>query len=172
MGTRAAQEGQFGDVIQPEAGSLSPSDAVNHSMRAGGGARSRPSSGGGAGGGWVLLCPLVFRSGLRDGTCSPASTLSANPSWEHPQTPPEVVPLRGARTMLTQWSASQAEVACQVCQRELRVGGAPRARPGQGSCCLLGRDSWTSSQMRGRERGLPAWEGSPPSLACAAPALR
>ena len=43
VGTLVAQEGQFGDVIQPESGGLSPSDAGNGSLRAGG-ARSRPSS--------------------------------------------------------------------------------------------------------------------------------
>ena len=60
VGTLAAQEGQFGDVIQPESGGLSPSDAGNHSLRAGGGARSHPSSGGGAGGGAFSFPPCVL----------------------------------------------------------------------------------------------------------------
>ena len=93
VGTLAAQEGQFGDVIQPESGGLSPSDTGNRSLRAGGGARSHPSSRGGAGG--------VFLQALGDGTCSPASTFSTDPTWEHPQTPPEGVPLRGTQGGVT-----------------------------------------------------------------------
>ena len=65
MGTLAAQEDPLGDVIQPESGGLSPSDAVNPGLRAGGGARSRPSSGGWGRKRARSLSPhVVFLSGL------------------------------------------------------------------------------------------------------------
>ena len=65
MGTLAAQEDLLGDVIQPESGGLSPSDAVNPGLRAGGGARSRPSSGGWGRKRARSLSPhVVFLSGL------------------------------------------------------------------------------------------------------------
>ena len=95
VGTLVAQEGQFGDVIQPESGGLSPSDAGNGSLRAGG-ARSRPSSRVGPEEGVSSFPPCVpFRLLFR--TCSPAPTFSTDPAWEHPQTPLEGVPLQGAR---------------------------------------------------------------------------
>ena len=100
MGTLAAQEDPLGDVIQPESGGLSPSDAVNPGLRAGGGARSRPSSGGGAGRGRVLFPPTLCSfqaSGDRlvppdmgEAAYFPASTVQCQPPRETlPRQPPQ-----------------------------------------------------------------------------------
>ena len=120
MGTLAAQEDPLGDVIQPESGGLSPSDAVNPGLRAGGGARSRPSSGGGAGGGRVLFSPRwsfqasgdqLVPPNMGAAAYFPASTVQCQP-------PRETLPLQPPQKSWPNW-------------RVMLVNTAPPSREGQ-----------------------------------------
>ena len=94
VGMLVTQEGQFGDVIQPESGGLSPSDAGNCSLRAGRDARSHPSSRGGAGGGRVLLSPMcsVQAGGMAPALLHPRSVLT--PPGSTPRLPQKACPFR------------------------------------------------------------------------------
>ena len=171
VGTLAAQEGQFGDVIQPESGGLSPSDTGNRSLRAGGGARSHPSSRGGAGGGRVLLSPVCsFRLwGTAPALLNPRSVLT--PPGSTPRLPQKVCPFgvpregshghrgphlgQGWHVVCASVSWGQGGGGAPEARPEKGAGGTLGARPGQGSGCLghrapvpaLGRDTWTCSQM-------------------------
>lgn len=109
VGMLVTQEGQFGDVTLPESGGLSPSDAGNRSLRAGG-ARSLPSSRVGPEEG-VSSSPLCVPFRLPFSTCSPASTFSTDPAWEHPQTPLEGVPLQGGPHLRQRWHVVCASVS-------------------------------------------------------------
>ena len=120
MGTLAAQEDPLGDVIQPESGGLSPSDAVNPGLRAGGGARSRPSSGGGAGGGRVLFSPRCSFQALGDQLVPPNTGAAAYfpASTVQCQPPQETLPLQPPQESWPTW-------------RVMLVNTAPPSREGQ-----------------------------------------